>query len=499
MNIPKALRGVLVLTGSSFALRAMSMVYRIYLSGKLGPEGLGLNQLISSVCGFAALCCSTGIATAVMRLCAEKPQQAKAVLRRAQLLALGLAALCMAALLVLAPLLARHIIRYEAATLPLRLYAVALPFIAASACLRGYFLAAGHVGRVTLAQFIEQILRIGLSVLLLERLGQRLDTATALAVVFLSSAIGEVVSLLCYELLFRAHKPPQSPLQQPAYGQLASIGTPILLATLVQSGMQTVESLLIPPMLGLSGAGNALAQYGIMTGMVLPILFFPAALPGAIGTLRMPAVARHNAQGNRQAVQENVRISLGSTMMVSMLFMALFLSLCQPLMQVLYKNADAAALLFTLAPLLPLLYLDRIADTLLKGIGRQKAALAIEIGDSIVRLGLIWGLLPALGLRGLVITYYVSSLGTCLMRLACLLRGCGLASGALLSLLRASLPSVLSGALATLAGGMVAVLPLPPVFALVLGCAAVGLGFVTVYLSLSLRHRRRHQAVHYRL
>jgi stage V sporulation protein B len=499
LKLPKVLGSVLLLSGSSFALRAIGMGFRVYLSGKLGLDGLGLMQLISSLGGFASLLCTAGLSTALLRSCAENPFSAKQWVRKAQLIAVPLGLTLAALLFFLAPFLCKALLRDARAVLPLRVLALSLPFIASSSCTGGYFLATGKIGKLTLAQFLEQGLRVAITAFFLEQSPKDASLELLTACVFLGSTCGELLSFLLHELFVRLSPGEREPLPKSPYPALWQIAGPIALATLLQSGMHTAENLLIPPMLALSGEGSALAGYGLLHGMVLPVLFFPAALPAALGTLRLPAVARLHAQGDMQRLRENVKLTLVSTMAFSMFALAVFVSLASPLMLSLYRSAEAATLLLALAPILPLLYLDSIADALLKGIGRQKLCLYVEIADSVLRLSLTLWLVPRLGLRGLILVISVSTLLTCLARVYALLRACALRSNALLAVTHASLPSIVSAAAACLAGLAAASLPdLPPLPKTILGLCCAGLAFGIFYAILSLFYRKRHEKAVYR-
>ena len=212
---------------------------------------------------------------------------------------------------------------------------------------------------------------------------------------------------------------------------------PIWLGALLQCGMQTAENLLIPVLLKLSGASasHALEQYGLLSGMVLPILLFPAAFPAAVGTLLLPEIARESARGRAERVRALTRKTLAAALYMAVGFCALFLAFGQELMELLYDNAAAGGLLTLLTPLLPLLYVESICDSLLKGLGRQGATLVIETVDSALRILGILLLLPRLGMMGYVVILYGSAVLCALTRLKLLLHFAGMDRRELLLLL----------------------------------------------------------------
>ena len=201
--------------------------------------------------------------------------------------------------------------------------------------------------------------------------------------------------------------------------------------------MVAAQILLIPVLLKLSGASasHALAQYGLLSGMVLPILLFPAAFPAAVGTLLLPEIARESARGRAERVRALTRKTLAAALYMAVGFCALFLAFGQELMELLYDNAAAGGLLTLLTPLLPLLYVESICDSLLKGLGRQGATLVIETVDSALRILGILLLLPRLGMMGYVVILYGSAVLCALTRLKLLLHFAGMDRRELLLLL----------------------------------------------------------------
>ena len=72
MQTGKFIKNAAVLTVTALILRGIGMVFRVWLSGAVGAEGMGLYQLILSVYMLAATFATSGICTAVTRLIAEE-------------------------------------------------------------------------------------------------------------------------------------------------------------------------------------------------------------------------------------------------------------------------------------------------------------------------------------------------------------------------------------------------------------------------------------------
>ena len=435
MDRNRALRGVLLLTLSSAALRGIGMVYRIVLSERIGLEGMGLYELILTVYGLFSMLACAGLTITVSRLCAEGRE--RAAVRAACLYAAALGTVLCAGLYGSAEFLAGALLGDARAARALKWIAPSLPLMGMSAALRGAFLARGDLLRPTLAQLAEQVVRVGL-VLALLFLWDVTDLSQACAVILFGATFAEGVSLLLCALLYRRVRSAGAAEAALPWGPLLRGVLPIWLGALLQCGMQTAENLLIPPLLqrGALSASQALAQYGLLSGMVLPILLFPAAFPAAVGTLLLPEMARERARGREERKRALTRKALGAALGLSLLCAGFFLLFGEKLMLLLYGSESAGGLLLLLTPLLPLLSLESVADALLKGLGKQGATLALETLDALLRVLAILLLLPRLGMLGYVLVLYGSAVLCALTRLRLLFAAVGLERRALLLLLR---------------------------------------------------------------
>ena len=128
----------------------------------------------------------------------------------------------------------------------------------------------------------------------------------------------------------------------------------------------------------------------------------------------------------------------------------------RPLAQLLYRSAEAGFYLETLAPAMPLMYLESMVDGAMKGVGEQKAAFRYSVWDSILRIGGVVVLLPRFGMKGFLAVILLSSLYTCIANTGRLLFSSGtrhafrrwLGAPALAALLAAGAGAFLKGLLA---------------------------------------------------
>lgn len=158
---------------AGFALRALGMVFRVFVAARLGPEGMGLYQLILSVYMVFVSLASAGINVASTRLgaqCLTRGRGMAPTLRSLAATAAVLGTAAMLAQLALADPLARFALHDSRAELGLCTLAPSLPFIAAAGALRGCFLARRRVEPNIIAQLVEQTVRMAVAALALVKL-----------------------------------------------------------------------------------------------------------------------------------------------------------------------------------------------------------------------------------------------------------------------------------------------------------------------------------------
>mgnify|MGYP007126644326 CR=1 FL=1 len=90
--------------------------------------------------------------------------------------------------------------------------------------------------------------------------------------------------------------------------KMLDVALPIAFSAYVRAALNTTESLLTPYGLKKSGISteSALSAYGIVRGMAMPILFFPAAFLHAASDLLIPELSEFYAQGKQRSIHYTV-------------------------------------------------------------------------------------------------------------------------------------------------------------------------------------------------
>ena len=402
----------LMLTGVNLLLRFVGTSFQVYLSGRIGAAGIGLLQLVMSVGSLAMVAGIGGIRTATMYLTAEelgrkKPQNVIWVLSGCFLYSICFSG-CVGALLYnFAPWIASVWVGDPATTEALRLFAAFLPVTCLCGVMTGYFTAANRIGTLAAVEVAEQLCSMALTLGALFLFAGS-DPVKSCMCVILGSALGSGLTLVCLVTLrLREHTPAGRRI--PVARRLAHTALPLAVADDLKTGITTVENLMVPKRLALNTEiSSPLAAFGLVSGMVFPVIMFPAAILFGLTELLIPELARCAAAGSEKRIHYLVHKGLRVALIYGMLAGGLLYLLSDTLCLRLYQNPDAAQYMRAYALLVPMLYCDIITDAMTKGLGQQKICVRYNIFTSFLDVVFLYILLPRYGMDG----YYMSFLIT---------------------------------------------------------------------------------------
>lgn len=424
----------LLLTLSAVLMRTVGVAYNVYISNRVGAEVMGLYSLVTNVWGFALTLATSGINLAATRCVAEAGENKTEVseaMRKCIIYSLSFGMGSAVLLFSLAKPISSLWLNDLRAVNPMRVMSVSLPAISVSSALSGYFSAVRRVWKSAAVQITEQAIKIfGVAFLLTPLMP--LGVEYACVAIVLGSAIAELLSFVVYAL-FYAHESKKSPCllkdsnkSKHINKKIFSIALPIAFSTYIRSGLTTVEHILIP--LGLREYGldsaSALESYGVLSGMVLPVVLFPYALIHSFTGLLVPEISGGIAIGEKRHI-EYITSRVWRLTVIFGLCGAGILGVCsKEFGEVLYSNADAGKFIYTLAPLMPLMYLDTVTDSLLKGMGEQIYTMNVNIADAAISVIMVRLLVPKFGIFGYIAVLYIAELFNFALSAARLLKRC---------------------------------------------------------------------------
>ena len=402
----------LLLTGVNLFLRFVGTSFQVYLSGQIGAAGIGLLQLVMSVGALAMVAGIGGIRTAAMYLTAEeigkkRPENVTRILSGCFLYAILFSGTVGTLLYHYAPWIAENWIGDPHTRDALRLFGAFLPVTCLCGVMTGYFTAANRVGTLAAVEIAEQALSMFLTLAAL-CFWAGTDPCRACLSVILGSSLGSCLTLIALIVLRLRERPTAGP-PIPVRARLLHTAVPLAIGDDLKAGINTMENLMVPKRLALHpGTPEPLAAFGIVSGMVFPVIMFPAAILFGLTELLIPELARCAAGKNTYRIHYLVKKSLRVALIYSICFGGLIFLLAEVLSIKLYHNTEVTRYLKLYGLLIPMLYCDAVTDAMVKGLGQQTVCVQYNILTSTLDVVLLYLLLPLCGMEG----YYLSFLIT---------------------------------------------------------------------------------------
>lgn len=410
--------GALILTAAGVITRCMGFFYRIYMSRILGAEGMGLYQLIMPLYMLAWTMTASGFTTTVSRLSAkESAAHNPGDLRRYVAVSMAITggfALCISlCLFLLAEPISCYILKDPRTTLPLRTLSAAFPFMSMGSCLRGYFNGTRQNAIPAFSQILEQAVRLLTVAFFLPVFsGNTLEMACFAAVCGI--VMGELVSFFfVWRQYCREHKAFNSHpciTKKQAAAALLSSALPLSVGRVTGSLLSAAENILIPQRLTFTGLNSesALALYGKLTGMAMPLIQFPSALLVSISITLVPSISEAVSMGQNKRLEKTISKALLLSTVTGFGAAGLFAAYGEDLCFLLYGQADLGRLILWLSALCPFLYLQIILSGILNGLGLHKFLLFNNILSSLINLFAIWFFVPIYGITAFLIGWLAS-------------------------------------------------------------------------------------------
>lgn len=420
--------GTIILTLTGFASRFIGFFYRIFLSRVFGAEGMGIYQLTSPILALTFSLTVAGMQTAISKYVAGETisknyRYSFTHLFTGFIISMTLSVLCMVGIYCYADKIALFFLMEERTAPLLRIIAFSIPMATVHSCINGYFYGIRKTIVPSACQLSEQLVRVG-SVYAIYYICLQKGYAPTISFAVVGLVIGEAASMIVSLIAVKAHFSHVIP---PNYGSLLSfqalpflsavrnlmqVAVPLSLNRVIINFLQSIESIFIPNRLMVYGYDQtaALSVYGILTGMSMPLLFFPGAITNSVCVLLLPLVSEADAGGNQQAIKKAVHKSVLYGFLLGAVFTVFFLLGGKFLGNLLYQNELAGKFIMILSFLCPLMYIASTLNSILNGMGKTGLTFLYSIISLFVRLVFVFFAVPVFGINGYLLGLLASQL-----------------------------------------------------------------------------------------
>ena len=414
----------LMLTVTSLIIRGVSVAFNVYVSSVAGAEAMGLFSLITSVYGFFITIACSSINLGTTRLISEalgedNPRLLEKSMRVCIRHSLITGLFASLVLFAFSGFIGNQLLYDKRCIISLKAVSFSLLPISLTSCISGYFTAVRRVKTNAIFGVVTQGAKIFITAALLSQF-LSLGAEYACLCLILGSVISELISLVVNIILYYADriKHRQKTGSNTSCGssrivkKICRITFPVTFSACIRSLFNTLQHILIPRGLKLSGSSwaAALSSYGILHSMVLPLVLFPSAFIYSFASLLVPEIAECRVRRDFGRLTRVTRRIITLAMIFSVGVAGIMFLLSEQIAAVVYNNPETAFYIRLLSPLIPIMYIDGATDAILKGMGKQIYSMNVNIADAATSCIMVFFLVPRLGIYGYVISIYATEI-----------------------------------------------------------------------------------------
>lgn len=402
----------ILVTALSFVERLIGFLYRIFLSRSLGAEGIAIYQIALSVIGVIITITTSGIPITVSRLIlkerANKNPKAESDIVSSGIITSIAISVPITLLFYFGRPFLSFIFTDERCYDVLVLILPGVTITSVYAVIRGYFWGNRNYLSYSIIELIEEIVMAVVGVILVSKAVSTIDGVNkAGTAVFISYVISFVISTIVF---VSGSGKVTNPL--PKLKELIVTSSPITLMRTLTALMSSLVAIILPARLVFYGMelDSALASYGEMSAMAMPILFMPSTIIGSIALVLVPEIAENYYRGNLDRLSDNVTKALQVCSLISIAVIPLFISCGRQIGVFLYESETAGFYLAISSIMMLPMSISMITNSLLNSMACEKQTLLSYVISASVMLAIIWLGSKFLGIFSLPVGYMTSYL-----------------------------------------------------------------------------------------
>lgn len=404
-------RGTLILMFAVLVTKIFGFIYRIQFMRVAGEEAVGIFNTAYPAFIFFLSLITLGLPIAVAKVIAElqaKGQQNRfsQVMRTSTVLTAAAAIVMIPLLILFIPFLSGELLKEDSTSWTLYLGLATVPIAAASGLIRGYFQGIARIEETAWSQILEQMIRIGLITYMLPYFIVAEQPAKTAAIAMFITLLSEAASLLYLWWKYRQAQTKKVQKDQEKSGYysakpLLSVAVPSAGSRLFGSFTWFLEPIIFLRALAVSGitAAAATTLYGIISGVLIPLLLFPSFIPFALSVVLVPAVSGAIAAKKKDVMRERIHLALRLSTLTGCFAATLFFVHGEEIAKSIFHISKGAEYMTLLAPIFFFYYIQSPLMSILQAMQEAKAAMMNSVYGGVGKLAVMFVLASQPGLQ----------------------------------------------------------------------------------------------------
>lgn len=404
--------------------RFFGFTYEILLSKILGAEAMGVFQMATSLLMFFLVFTISGVPTSVTKFVAQEVSlnnkyNVEKIFKTSLTFNFFMSIFLSFILFSFSEFIAIQVFKDKSMMIAVYLLIPPLIIISCSNIIRSYFYGRKNMVTPSVSQTIEHFSRfiivIGLFFIL-----RPIDPFYGTLIAILGISIGEFFDILWsifskkrlynYEIA----KPDNAWNSFKTLSKLLTFSVPLTVSGIFSVSLNFLNSILIPSRLIYAGytSSMAMASFGRITGMVMPLIHLPFVVTSALVVSLIPSLSEQIMKGQYEDIKKDISLSIKATLLISIPLTICLIIFHKALALNLYGDILVGSYIKILALGTPLIALQHLFLGVLTGINKQTSSTINRMIGMSIRVFLIYVLVgnPKYQINGFFISFFISNL-----------------------------------------------------------------------------------------
>lgn len=388
-----------VVTVFSAFEHCLGFLYRIILSRTLGSEGLGVYQVSLTVFAVFLTATSSGLPITLSRVISKHRTRGNKRGEQSATTAAMLITLLFSVPVTIILFLCRaqftKVFSDPRCGDLFYILILGLSVTSVYAIIRGCFWGNKRFFAYSFIELVEEMIMIVVGVILI------VGVHTGIADVN-KAAIAVLISYLCsftIALVYFFVKGGKLRSPKGEFLPLLKSSLPVTAMRTSSSLMSSLISVLFPMRLIANGvsASRAMSEYGVVYGMVMPVLMIPSSLIGSIALVLVPELSECYYRKEKEKLSSLTEKALNSTLLIAGCLIPFFLVCGEGVGIMLYSNAESGRMIAACAFILVPMSITMISTSLLNSMNSERLTLCFFLFGAAAMLLCTWFLPPYIG------------------------------------------------------------------------------------------------------
>ena len=424
------INGIISLVISQILIKIFGVIYSIYLTNKtgFGDEGNAIYMSGYQIYALLLTISSIGVPNAISKLIAEKNGHKDLINRqRIFLIAIFIFAIIGAVgtifLYIFSEMFASEILEIPKATLSLKVLAPAIFFVSINSVVKGFFNGINKIRITAKVQFLEQVLKSFLTIILVEIASKYSNNNTEImaSAANMATTIATFCSMLYILKEYRKNlniyeEKINFPKERMKHiiRNILIISMPMTLNAILLSLGKNIDSITVVKILKrIVGEEEALKRYGIISSKIDILVTLPLSFNASISTALIPEITKLKSVNNINEIMKKIELSFLITVIIGIPYCFGIYYYSNDILNILFPNASSGSILLKMSSFgIIFSMLTQTVNAILQALGMNKIPVLASIIGIIFKVFSNIYLIPIEGIyeKGVIIGNILSSI-----------------------------------------------------------------------------------------